>query len=75
MLHTGDQRNRHQRGGGQRGLRKASLALAPRAPLGIPVQTIVVRVDGGGWGDEEVKALGAAPLLEKPDLERKGKSR
>lgn len=30
---------------------------------------------GGRWGDEEVKALGAAPLLEKSDLERKGKSR
>lgn len=30
---------------------------------------------GGRWSDEEVKALGAAPLLEKSDLERKGKSR
>lgn len=51
VLHTGEQRDRHQSGGGRRGLRKASLALAPRAPLGIPMQTAVVRADGGGWAE------------------------
>ena len=34
-------------------MRKASLALAPRAPLGIPTQTAVVRADGGGWAEVE----------------------
>lgn len=53
------------------------LALALGEPLGIPVETAAVRAEGrqrglGRQGDEEVKALGAAPSLEKSDFERKG---
>lgn len=74
MLHTGKQNSYRRRRRSERPEKKA-LALAPRQPAtagNLCGNSADRQQEAGEGGDTAVKAMGAAPSLEKADAERKG---